>query len=287
MTTPTGQSVCTICGTAGFQRLALQKNGIQVVRCPDCGVGRAMVKNFDPSLVYTDAYFQGECEGAYVDYLGSESVLRREFASQVRALDRRIATRGKVLEIGCAYGFFLQEATQHGFQAFGVEMARAAVDYCHASGLTAIEQGPLTRDYLERHGPFDAIVMLDVIEHVDDVAGMINMAAAYVRRGGVALITTGDWGSLFARLTGASWRHVAPPLHLWYFTRASLERLFARAGFELSHLSHPWKVVPLSLAMSQAATMIGLKLPQLPQTFSRIGLPANLFDSMQLLFHKT
>ena len=45
-------------------------------------------------------------------------------------------------------------------------------------------------------------------------------------------MTTGDIGSLNARLGGRRWRLIHPPTHLHYFTRRSLLRLLDRHGFE-------------------------------------------------------
>jgi SAM-dependent methyltransferase len=279
------ESGCAICGEAAPLRPALRKNNIEILRCSACGVGRALVPNFDPSVFYTEGYFTGEQDGAYVDYAGSETVLRKEFARQAAFL-RRFVPGGKLLEIGCAYGFFLQEAVKRRFEIYGVEIAQAAVNHCHTTGLASVRQGALTRDYLEQYGPFDSIVMLDVIEHIDDVAGTVEMAVQHLKRDGVVMLTTGDWSSLFARVTGASWRLIAPPLHLWYFTPAGLKEIFGRFGCCLIDLSHPWKLVPLELVLDQAAMMAGLKAPRLPGPLRGLGLPANLFDAMRLVFRK-
>jgi SAM-dependent methyltransferase len=283
-TTPIAGSGCAICGAQTAPQPRLRKNGYDIQRCPDCGVGRAIVPDFAPERFYTEGYFTGLQEGAYVDYVGAEAILRREFKRQCDYLCRFVPG-GRLLEIGCAYGFFLQEA-KYRFEVHGVEMVAAAVDHCHSAGLPTVRQGALTRDYLESSGPFDAIVMLDVIEHIDDVAGTMELALEFLNPGGVVLVTTGDWNSLFARLTGASWRLVAPPLHLWYFTTGSLQQMFGRFRCRLVDLSHPWKFVPLELVVDQAALMIGLRGLRLPRVLHRIGLPANLFDAMRLVFRK-
>jgi SAM-dependent methyltransferase len=276
---------CRICGAAASAGPALRKNDHDVVRCPACGVGRAVTAEFQPERFYTDAYFSGGTEGAYVDYAGSEAVLRREFKTQVAFL-RRFVSGGTLLEIGCAYGFFLQEAKPY-FAVHGVEMAEGAVAHCHRTGLSTVRQGALSAELLDSIGPLDAIVLLDVIEHIDDVPGTLALAVERLRPGGVVLLTTGDWSSLFARLTGARWRLMTPPLHLWYFTPLSLERLFVRLGCRRVHLSHPWKLVPLDLIVDQLALMTGWRKPgHLPAVLQRLGLPANLFDAMRLVFRK-
>jgi hypothetical protein len=81
---------------------------------------------------------------------------------------------------------------------------------------------------------------------------------------------------------------LTPPLHLWFFTPKSLSVLFEGLGCRLEHLSHPWKLVPLELILSQAASMLGVRWRwKLPELTRNLGLPANLFDAMRLVFRKS
>src|SRR6185436_10992421 len=100
----------------------------------------------------------------YADYQGSATVLRREFRRVVERL-RRHAPGGRLLEIGCAYGYFLDEA-QPFFECTGVEVAGDAVAACRARGLDVLQgEDPGLAAALDQRGPFDAAVMLDCIEH--------------------------------------------------------------------------------------------------------------------------
>jgi SAM-dependent methyltransferase len=264
----------------------MRKNGFDITRCEDCGVGRTQVDHFDPVAHYSEGYFTGEVEGAYLDYEGSEATLRREFREQLQFLIKLLPGGGKLLEIGCAYGFFLQEAGAH-FDVYGFEVVEAAVDFCHKTGLTHVQQGVVTEDYLQRHGPFDAIVLLDVIEHIDTVADTAALLEKYLAPNGVVLVTTGDWSSIPARLTGKKWRLMTPPLHLWYFTPKSLSTMFDNLGLRTVHVSHPWKLVPLELVISQGLSMLGINWkPPLPKPLRTAGIPANMFDAMRMVFKK-
>lgn len=271
-----------VCGSSQ-SRLALRKDGFDIVKCADCGTGRTIVSDFDPALHYNEGYFNGD---VYPDYKGSQDTLRREFRSQANFLKSILPNGGKLLEVGCAYGFFLQETKAH-FVVYGFEMAQAAVDFCHQSGLPNVQQGAVSQDYLDQHGPFDAIVMLDTIEHIEDVRGTATMLAKHLTPGGVFLVTTGDWDSGPAKRTGLNWRLLTPPLHLWFFTPKGLTAMFADMGLRCEHFSRPWKLVPLELVLTQAAYMLGINWRwKLPSVFSNLPTPSNMFDAMRLVFRK-
>lgn len=275
-----------ICGAASSRPVVMTKDGFDITKCASCGVGRVQVSNFDPEKWYTEDYFTGRVDGTYLDYVGSQATLRSEFRGQLDFLKSHMPKGGKLLEVGCAYGFFLQEAKSH-FDVYGFEVAHAAVEYCHRTGLQNVQQGIVADEFLERHGPFEAIVLLDVIEHIDDVEDTMAMLASHLAPEGVILVTTGDWGSLPARITGAKWRLMTPPLHLWFFTEKGLTEMFRHMGLKTEHTSHPWKLVPVELILSQAFSMLSLKWkPRLPSAVKNAGLPANMFDAMRMLFRK-
>jgi SAM-dependent methyltransferase len=270
-----------VCGSAKIAPVVCRKDGFDITKCEDCGTGRTVVADFEPATFYNEDYFTG---GVYRDYEGSQDTLRREFRGQADFLKSLLPHDGKLLEVGCAYGFFLQEAKAY-FDVYGFEVAQAAVDFCHRNGLSNVQQGVVTEDYLEQHGPFDAVVLLDVIEHIDDVTATMETLVHHLRPGGVVLVTTGDWDSLTAKLAGNRWRLLTPPLHLWFFTPRGLTAMFAGMHLKREHLSHPWKLVPLELILSQASEMVSLKWQwKLPQRVRNLGLPANMFDAMRMVF---
>src|SRR5262249_56182679 len=89
------------------------------------GVGRRGAWGLDRLAYYDDGYFSGRQSDGYAAYLGAEPVLRREFARTVEFIQRR-KPQGRLLEIGCAYGFFLDEARRGGFEVSCIEPAEAA-----------------------------------------------------------------------------------------------------------------------------------------------------------------
>lgn len=285
--TATGEKFsCSICGVVSNRNVVYVVNGYPIYKCGCCGVGRVDIDDFDPRNYYDNGYFTGKYENSYTDYLGSREVLSREFAKTVEFIRSVGPANGKLLEIGCAYGLFLQEA-KHYYDVHGVELVQEAAAYCHKLGLTNVRHGVLTKDYFNEIGTVDVVVMLDVIEHIDNVAEVLEIIAANMRPGGVFIVTTGDWNSKFARLTGPKWRLIAPPLHLWYFTPGSMKKLGQRFDLEVVSCTYPWKFVPLELIWHQAKTMLGITAKlTLPKPLKALGLPANLHDAMRMVFRK-
>jgi SAM-dependent methyltransferase len=274
---------CPACGRTTDHQLRFRINCCDILQCSNCGLGRAETAGFDPATYYTGDYFSGRHADGYADYLGAEPVLRREFARSVDFI-RRFRSGGKLLELGCAYGFFLKEAARH-FEVAGIELAADAAEHGRRAGLNVL-QGTADEATLRQIGPVDVIVLFDVIEHLPDPRETLALCRRQLNPGGIIVITTGDFGSLTARLTGTRWRLMTPPQHLWFFTRESMQRLASALDLAVEHLDHPWKLVPASLIAFQLRRMLGLRQPSGMASAGRIGLPVNLFDAMRIVLRK-
>ncbi|MES5483048.1 class I SAM-dependent methyltransferase [Bradyrhizobium sp. INPA03-11B] len=274
---------CPACNRATVHRLLYVKNGCDILQCPDCGLGRTETSSFDPLAYYDDGYFSGRQSDGYADYRGAEPVLRREFARTVEFIQRRKA-QGFLLEIGCAYGFFLDEARRAGFEVSGIEPAEAAAAHAGDLGLNVV-RGPLSEATLKSLGTLDVIVLLDVVEHLPEPREALALLADHLRPDGIIVLTTGDFGSLAARSTGAHWRLMTPPQHLWFFNRDSIASLADSIGLRIESSDHPWKFVPFSLITFQIGRMLGRKIAASP-TGNRFAIPVNLFDAMRVVLSK-
>ncbi|HEU4729858.1 MAG TPA: class I SAM-dependent methyltransferase, partial [Kofleriaceae bacterium] len=205
---------CVACGGQAAQPL-YEVRGFSILRCA-CGLARtALPAGFDPASIYGAAYFQGGVHDGYADYAGSAGDLRREFRGVVDELARRTGPGARLIEIGSAYGFFLDVARER-FTALGVEISDVARAAAIARGHEVARE--LTADLVARRGPFHAAVMLDVIEHMQDPGQALATLAAGMRPGARLVLTTGDFGSAIARAMGKRWRLMTPPQHLWFFS---------------------------------------------------------------------
>ncbi|HXA21578.1 MAG TPA: class I SAM-dependent methyltransferase [Acetobacteraceae bacterium] len=232
---PKGASpwLCLTCGGAyGPSRIS------GLLRCRACGFMTADVRLGDGALaaLYGRDYFHGE---EYHDYLAEEESLRANFARRIVTLRQHVPNLAEAVlfEIGCAYGFFLEEVKDVVHQTSGIDISADAVRHAvELLGVNAICGDYLRTDIGRRP---DLIVMWDTIEHLARPDLFLAKAARDLRPGGYIAITTGDIGSPFARFRGGRWRMIHPPTHLHYFSASTLRLVLERTGFEVVHLSHP------------------------------------------------
>lgn len=145
------------------------------------------------------------------------------------AVLRRFARSGRLLEVGCSAGFFLN-AARTSFEVSGVEPSRWAREY--AVGRLHLPQ--IEETLQEARFPdasFDAAVLIDVIEHLDDPLATMLEVARVLKPGGFVYVMTPDIGSLSARILRSRWWGLRPA-HIQYFSCRTLRLLLAKAGFE-------------------------------------------------------
>jgi 2-polyprenyl-3-methyl-5-hydroxy-6-metoxy-1,4-benzoquinol methylase len=140
-----------------------------------------------------------------------------------------VAARGRLLDIGCATGDFLVAARQAGWQTQGVELSAYAVEVARRHGLD-VRVGTLTEAHLPP-ASFDAVTMLDVIEHLSDPLSELKEVHRVLRPGGIVCLETPNWQSIYRRLLRRRWAALQPRVHLVYFERRTATDLLERAGF--------------------------------------------------------
>ncbi len=176
---------------------------------------------------YQEEYFHGR---EYINYVEDKPAQQKTLQRHLRVVQRYVPPARRILEVGCAYGFFLELIQQDFPGSVGVDVAAAAVAFARSQGLDARE-GDLLSVRLE--GPFDAVCLWDTIEHLPHPYEVISAAAGLLKPGGHLFLTTGDFGALLSRLQGLKWRQIHPPTHLFYFTRRAFRELCGRVGLEV------------------------------------------------------
>ncbi len=209
-----------------------------IVSCDDCGYIYAdvdMTQEEFEALYHSD-YFQGE---EYSDYLADRDVLQKNFSKRLEVLRKYMDPKRhqSLLEVGCAYGFFLQMAEKEFSHVVGVDVTPAGVEYARQElALNAHKTDLLEWDFDNKE--YDVVCLWDTIEHLRAPDKYLEKIAENTASGALLNITTGDIDSKMAKFRKNKWRLIHPPTHAHYFSVDSLTRLLDRYGFDVVHVEH-------------------------------------------------
>jgi SAM-dependent methyltransferase len=225
------------------------------VRCSSCGHLQLALMP-EVAQLYEDA--------ASEDYEAEEEGQRATARAELARVERHVARRGRLLDYGCWVGFLASEAASRGWQAVGVEPSRWAAGRARSRGVEVVE---------DPHGPFTAVMLGDVIEHLPDPGATLDRLASLLEPGGVVWMATPDAGSRLARALGRRWWSVIPT-HLHLFTRPSLTRLLERHGFEVLEMGSS----PKTFSVAYYLERLGGYWPPLARTLVRLARLARVAD---------
>ena len=140
---------------------------------------------------------------------------------------------GKLLDVGCGGGRFLNRMKKRGWQVEGIDFDARAIEKAISHYDIRAHVGDLMQCALPSDS-FDVITMSQTIEHLHDPNGTLIESLRILKPGGLLVMTTPNVKSLGASEFGAFWRGWEAPRHLHLFSVESLQRLTQCAGFEIA-----------------------------------------------------
>lgn len=241
---------CPLCHSGAARELA-RFEPHRVLRCQDCGAGYLSPRLTEEAMLASyqrEDYFESEEGPGYDAYEEQERSLQATFRRLLRQCPE---LGGDLLELGCGYGYFLEVAGERFRSRTGTDYSPGAVERARRSGaqvlLGGLEEAP---------GPYDAICMFQVLEHIYQPQSFLEKALGKLRPGGALVAAVPNLDSPLRWLLGRRWPSYKVPEHVTYFTRATLAETFRRAGL-VEVRSVPYlEFFPLSLL----AGKFGLRL---------------------------
>ena len=207
---------CVVCGQRMDQTLPW------LFDCPSCGFGASTL----------DA-----AEGRGVE--GLESLRRRNFQTLCDRLSKQYELQDKrLLEVGCAEGWFLEEARKRNMRPVAIEPSPEHADMARGKGFEVIDG--FFPDCANFEEPFDFIVFNDVFEHLPEPVAAIRHCENLLKPGGALVLNLPSnkgiiyrLAGLFSRLGRPSllerlWQKGLPSPHLTYFNPVTLQQFVTR-----------------------------------------------------------
>ena len=178
--------------------------------------------------VFDEGYFHGK--GSNYPEEGYETVLLHYWIAQkLSDFAFGLKRRGRLLDVGCAYGFLVKTAYERGIDAFGVDISSYAINQGQqlnrsvAPRLSVVAAEDVAKKFDEES--FDMIIAMEIVEHLP--CPEIALAGFYklLKKGGLLVLTTPSPES-DATFTAKDVTHISvKPRYEW-------ERVLQQIGFK-------------------------------------------------------
>jgi 2-polyprenyl-3-methyl-5-hydroxy-6-metoxy-1,4-benzoquinol methylase len=246
-----------------------------IVECASCGLVYANPRHerqdiLDSYVAVEDPLYLQEREGRVLT-----------FERHLRPVSKLKPPPGCLLDVGAYTGVFVEIAGRHGWDAWGLEPSRWALDEARGQGLQMVE-GTLETASFEPSS-FDVITMWDVIEHVTDPFADISRAFDLLKPGGLLVLHTMDIDCLFARLMGSRWPWLME-MHIYYFSRRTLSAMLEKAGFTVVSTKAQGRYLRLGYFATRLGGLLGEPVGRVVNSLARtlhidkMAIPINVGD---------
>lgn len=236
---------CYLCGHSRASVIGTLDE-FQMMRCDTCTfsfINRRPVE-MEADAIY-DEYFSGsnadygKCYEGYIRENKQKRDRKFHFNRFHKMVLKRLAKHApgkKLLDIGCAAGFFLQDARDAGWEVTGIDIAKPALDFAKKELDLDVSYGRLV-DKQYPDNSFDAITMFDLIEHLYTPLNELKEIHRILKPGGVVFIFTPNVSSIKQKILRGKWYAFKPREHNYYFSIKTLSMMLDKKQLKTIHAS--------------------------------------------------
>jgi 2-polyprenyl-3-methyl-5-hydroxy-6-metoxy-1,4-benzoquinol methylase len=219
---------CSVCGCPENRALySFDERGY--VCCSVCGLTYVVPVPTETEMVSRAEYWAQKyhTQETKIAQHYSADFQKVAFSDHLRRIDP-YRKNGRLLDVGCGIGGFLNAAGKAGWAAFGVDVSSSAL-IAQGKGLNVRQSDLLTAGFEE--GTFDVITLFDVVEHIPSAFSLFTEINRILRPGGCLYILTPNIEGAAAKLLGRKWEAIEPQDHAVLFRKRDLDALLRRAMF--------------------------------------------------------
>lgn len=210
-----------------------QVNGYEIIQCTTCGFKHAMPVPTPQQLseLYQAQPFVNQPEPREQEWLLRMYQDRYETFEELLPPERR-----SVFDVGSGAGTFLLCGKNRGWQGYGQEPCEALVAYSREQGLQ-VDAAFFDAEHARELPLFDVIHIAEVLEHVPDPVGFLQLALEKLAPGGIlCIMAANEFNPIqqaYRSIRDIRPWWLVPPVHINYFDAQSLPALLTRLGLEV------------------------------------------------------
>jgi len=200
---------CNLCGSKKYRKMyIIEKSGykFQIVKCRKCGLvfQNPRIKESDIEKIYDKNYFHAK--GFDRDYcIEAKRFDKFEIKKDIKRINviEKFCKKGKMLEIGCAYGKFLYEAKKLGWKVYGLDISPYPLRFARKHYKLDVKVGSLDSVKYPSNF-FDCVVMIEVMEHLTNPKKTLEKVNRILKPNGLIVIQTSNVDCLMSKLKGST-----------------------------------------------------------------------------------
>lgn len=242
---------CSICHSTQVEIKFNIDDKHQVLCCRNCGIEFLFPQLNDDDLekLYTENYYHSWGIEDETENNVTQKMKMATFELRLNLI-RQFVSCGKILDVGCATGYFLEVAKEKDFDPYGVEFSEFSASLAKKKfGANNVFCGILEQSPFEIKS-FNVIAMSDLIEHVRIPAQTLSKAASLLKDNGVIMIMTPDTKTVSNNLMGKRWPHYKLE-HFFYFSHSSIYYVAEQCGLDVVHYEKSKKALNLNYLHTQ------------------------------------
>jgi len=217
-----------------FKNILINKNSYNLSECGKCKIG--MLHPFPSEEELAKLY---SC-GNYRTDTGKRFGFAIEFLIYLGRLRKRrrinkFIKAGKILDIGCGRGLFLDVMRRGGWDTLGTEFNEETASYAIKTYGLKVLPGDIAQHKLLTEN-IDVININQVLEHLKNPNKVIQESYRLLKKGGMLIISVPDIRSPQFAISKKKWFLLDLPFHLFHFTEEGLCALLSKNKFKVKYI---------------------------------------------------
>ncbi|WP_304332160.1 bifunctional 2-polyprenyl-6-hydroxyphenol methylase/3-demethylubiquinol 3-O-methyltransferase UbiG [Brachyspira innocens] len=273
------------------------------IKCPFCGSSHIEMKNrniesnlysclkchtlfrkyfLPPFTDYSSKYFVEDYKNQYGKTYEEDSKNLTALAKRRLEKIKKLKPSGKVLDIGSAMGFFLNEAREYGYETEGIEISEYASSYCRDTLKLNVHNCSLL-DFEYKEKEYDIITAWYVIEHIYNFENILERIIYSLKDDGILAFATPNGYGLSGRFN-KNYFSIVPSDHAFEANPKSLDILLSKYSLKCINLENQ------SLYYNRFCDIFNLKFISKNKLLSKIynvsAKKKNLGDTFECIYKK-
>ncbi len=221
---------CSICNSNDI-KLILNNKYKQIYECGNCKVKFQNI-SIDTAAVYNEKYFTDKYKNQYGNtYLEDKENIIKFAVKRLNVIRKLNKNFNSIMDIGCAYGFFLKEAKKYFKTAKGIEINKKAVEYGRKVLFLDIDNVDLMK--FKSKNRYDVITLWYVMEHFKTPYRVITKLKTVLNRNGLLCLAIPNGSGALYKFNKKLWFKLHPDDHYFDYTLKSIRFMMRKLGFKL------------------------------------------------------